>query len=122
MLSLPSFADERYYGAFPITVKSYQGQAKHSVSYAGQIARQVLHDSLKKLAARGAGGPDAKLADEMLAYYEGTQAGRAIIAPVTKGPFVLSQTAVDELSKKRNLAGITYKGAVSGMPNNMTGP
>ncbi len=115
-------ADDRFYGNFPITVKGYQGPAKHSVSYGGQIARQVLHDSLKALAAQGKGSPDPRLKADMLAYYDGTAAGRAILAPKTKGPFVVLQTGVDDLSKKRNLAGITFKGAVTGMPNAMTGP
>ena len=122
LLSSPAHADGDYYGSFPVTVKGYHGPAKDSVSYGGQIARQVLHDSLKKLAARGNGKPNARLKAEMLAYYEGKRAGRAIIAPTSKGPFVVAQTGVDALSKNRNLSGITYKGAVSGMPNAMTGP
>ena len=39
------------YGPFPVTVKGYDGTATNSVSYSGQIARHVLHDSLKKLAS-----------------------------------------------------------------------
>ena len=58
----------------------------------------------------------------MLAYYEGKDEGRAIVAPRTKGPFVVTQSGVDDISKGKNLAGKTYKGAVPGMPNNMTGP
>lgn len=38
------------YGPFPITLKGYAGDKTNSVSYSGQIARHVLHDSLKKLA------------------------------------------------------------------------
>ena len=117
VISAPALADDRYYGKFPITVKGYQGPAKDSVSYGGQIARQVLHDSLKNLAGQGNGSPDAKLKAAMLAYYDGTAAGRAIHAPVSRGPFVVVQQGVDELSGKRNLAGITFKGAVTGMPN-----
>ena len=48
-LSLPAFGDGHSYGPFPITLKGYSGDKTNSVSYSGQIARHVLHDSLKKL-------------------------------------------------------------------------
>ena len=41
------------YGPFPITEKSYNGPKKNSVSYGGQIARQLQHNALKKLASKG---------------------------------------------------------------------
>ena len=41
------------YGPFPITEKSYNGSKKNSVSYGGQIARQLQHNALKKLASKG---------------------------------------------------------------------
>ena len=37
------------YGNFPVTEKSYSGSKKDSTSYTGQMARHVLHNSLKKL-------------------------------------------------------------------------
>ena len=110
------------YAGFPVTVKGYEGSAATSVSYGGQIARHVLHESLKKLAGKGTGAPDDALKATMLAYFEGKDEGRAILAPTSKGPFVVKQIAVDEIGKGKNLAGKTYKGAVPGMPNNMTGP
>lgn len=109
------------YENFPVTVPGYQGKAEHSVSYSGQIARQVLHSSLKKLAAKGDGSNSEALKAQMLAYYAGEDAGREILAPVTKGKFVVAETAVDQLSKKKNLSGKAYKGAVLGWPGNMTG-
>jgi len=109
------------YADFPVTVKGYKGDAKHSVAYTGQAARQVLHTSLKKLAGKGNGQPNAELKAKMLAYYEGKDAGRSIISPASKGGFVVAETKVDELSKKKNLAGKAYKGAVAGWPGNMTG-
>ena len=121
-LPAAAHAEGDVYAGFPVTLKGYEGSATTSVSYGGQIARQVLHDSLKKLAGKGTGAPDAELKARMIAYFEGTDAGRAIIVPATKGPFVVKQSGVDELSKGTNLAGKTYKGAVPGMPNNMTGP
>ena len=41
---------ENVYGPFLITEKSYTGSKTNSVSYGGQIARQLLHNSLNKLA------------------------------------------------------------------------
>lgn len=109
------------YADFPVTVKGYEGKSEHSVSYTGQAARQVLHTSLKKLAGKGNGQANPELKAKLLAYFEGKDAGREIISPVTKGAFVLAETQVDELSKKKNLSGKTFKGAVPGWPGNMTG-
>ena len=36
------------YGPFPVTVKGYKGSAENSVSYGGQIARHLLHNTMKK--------------------------------------------------------------------------
>ena len=58
-------AKNQTYGPFPITLKGYSGSKKNSVSYTGQIARHVLHDSLKKLAAKGS-------LDDMMSYYNGS--------------------------------------------------
>jgi len=110
------------YAGFPVTVKGYDGSKKTSVAYTGQIARHVLHDSLKKLAYSGNGSANPDLKAKMMAYYNGKDAGRAILAPKTKGPFAVKQSGIDDISKKKNLAGKTYKGAITGMPNNMTGP
>ena len=109
------------YEKFPVTLKGYKGSKTTSVAYTGQIARHVLHDSLKKLAGKGNGTPNPALKAQMMAYYSGKSPGRQIIAPATKGKFVIKQTMVDQISKKKNLIGKTYKGTIAGMPNNMTG-
>lgn len=114
--SAPAYAD------FPVTVKGYTGDKKTSESYSGQIARHTLHNSLKKLAGKGNGSANPELEKQMLAYYEGSEAGRDIIDPKTKGKFVVKQTKVDDLSKGKSLAGNTYKGTINGLPGNMTGP
>ena len=60
-----SFADgHQIYGPYPITLKGYDGDKTNSVKYTGQMARQVLHDSLKKLVKTGD-------LDKMMAYYNG---------------------------------------------------
>ena len=115
-LPVAAHAEGDVYAGFPVTLKGYEGSATTSVSYGGQIARQVLHDSLKKLAGKGTGAPDAELKAKMTAYFEGKDAGRAIIAPATKGPFVVKQSGVDELSKGTNLAGKTYKARYRACP------
>ena len=117
-----AWADGMVYSGFPVTVKGYQGKKTTSVSYTGQIARHALHDSLKKLAGMGNGEPNPELKARMTAYYAGKDAGRKILAPATKGKFAIRQSAVDGISKGKNLAGKTYKAAVAGMPNGMTGP
>ena len=110
------------YSSFPITVKNYSGKKTNSVSYTGQIARHTLHESLKKLAGKGNGKPNPALKAKMMSYYSGKSSGRAIVSPTGNSSFPIIQTQVDQLSKKKNLAGKTYKGTISGMPNQMTGP
>lgn len=123
LVSQATLADShKVYADFPITVKDYNGDKKSSVSYGGQIARHALHNSLKKLTGKGNGSANPELEAQMLAYFSGKDAGRAIIDPASKEGFKVKQTQVDELSKKKNLAGKTYKGAVNGWPGNMTGP
>ncbi|ANK80922.1 MAG: DUF4856 domain-containing protein [Rhizobiales bacterium NRL2] len=115
-LTTAAQAEEGVYAGFPVTVKGYSGDRTHSVSYTGQAARNVLHDSLKKLAGKGAS------AEEMLSYYEGKGPGRTIIAPASKNGFPILQSTVDEISGDKNIAGKTYKGAILGWPNALTGP
>ena len=43
------------------------------------------------------------------------------MAPKSRKAFKIKQTAVDQISKKKNLAGKTYKGSVPGWPGNKTG-
>ena len=88
-------ADGMVYADFPVTVKGYQGKKTTSVSYAGQIARHALHDSLKKLAASGNGKPNPELKARMMAYFSGKDAGRKILAPASKGRFAVKQGEVD---------------------------
>ncbi|RVU84638.1 DUF4856 domain-containing protein [Leucothrix sargassi] len=109
------------YADFPVTVKGYEGDKKHSVSYGGQMARHTLHNSLKKMAAGGNGEDNQALKDKLMSYYSGTEAGRVIVDPASKDGFPVIQTMVDELSKGKNLADKAYKGLVAGWPGNMTG-
>ena len=116
------FAKPDMYGNFPVTEKSYTGKKKDSTSYTGQVARHVLHNSLKKLAGKGNGNPNPELKATMMSYYSSKDAGRKIIDPTSKGEFKVKQTLVDEISKGKNLKGKTYKGLVNGFPGQMSGP
>lgn len=122
LLAFSGLALAETYGPFPVTVKGYSGDKSDSTAYTGQAARQVLQNSLKKLAGKGDGSNAAEIKAQMMAYYAGKEEGRAIIDPKTKGDFVILQTEVDQISKGKNLKGKTYKGVVNGWPGKMTGP
>ena len=110
-----SFADghgPEIYGPYPITLKGYDGDETNSVKYTGQMARQVLHDSLKKLVKTGD-------LDKMMAYYNGED-GLEIIAPKSKDGFPVMQTMVSEIGSG-NLSGKMYKGAIPGW-GGLSGP
>ena len=110
------FGMPKMYSNFPVTEKSYSGSKKDSPSYTGQMARHVLHKTLKKLAGKGNGKPNPGLKAKMLSYYAGKDEGRKIIDPTSKGDFKIKQTMVDQISKGKNLKGKTYKGIVNGFP------
>jgi len=116
-----AYAGGDFYADFPVTLQGYQGDESHSVSYPGQIARHVLHDSLKKLSGRSTGDNAAEIKAQMMAYFKGDAEGRAILAPTSKAGFEIKQDQVDQLSKGKNLADKAYKGAVPGWPGNMSG-
>tara|TARA_Y100000766_G_scaffold282215_1_gene295080 strand:- start:50 stop:1456 length:1407 start_codon:yes stop_codon:yes gene_type:complete len=116
-----SSTDSNVYSGYPVTLSGYSGSKTTSLGYTGQIARHVLHDSLKSLAGKGTGGANPKLKAQMLSYFSKKDKNRIIIAPKSKGTFKISQTNVDQISKGKNLIGKTYKGTISGMPNSMTG-
>jgi len=116
----PAAAEQNVYGDFPVTVKGYTGDRTDSTSYTGQVARHLLHTSLKELAGRGTGEPDEALQARMMAYFAGNEDGREILAPTGNGDFVIAQTRIDEISSGKNLRGKAYGGAVNGWPGAMT--
>ena len=109
-LAAPAYGAGDVYAGFPVTVKGYTGKAETSVSYAGQVARQLLHESLKKLSGQGNGAANPDLEAAMTAYFSGTGPGREILTPRSKGRFVIAQSTIDEISAKRDLASKTYRG------------
>lgn len=120
-LSLPAMAGghgKDVYQDFPVTLQGYDGDKKTSVSYTGQIARHLLHDSLKVLAGQGNGNANPALKAQMLEYYDGNKNGHDILSAKS---FKFKQSRIEEVSKGKNLSGKTYKGTVVGIPNNMTG-
>ncbi len=121
LLGGAAFADQAY-GPFPVTVKGYEGDKTDSVSYSGQIARHVLHDSLKKAAAKGDGGNNAAEVEAlMLAYFNGSDEDLTILAPVSKDGFPVKQGTVNEISKGKNISGKFYNGAMTAWPGNQSG-
>ncbi|WP_170330621.1 DUF4856 domain-containing protein [Ruegeria arenilitoris] len=121
MISSAAMADQAY-GPFPVTLKGYEGDKTNSVSYTGQIARHVLHDSLKKAAAKGDGGNNAADVEAlMLAYFNGSEEDLEIIAPASKDGFPVMQSTVNEISKGKNISGKFYNGAMPAWPGNQSG-
>lgn len=120
---LPSLAiaETAVYGNFPITLTDYTGDKTDSTSYTGQMARHLLHTSLKKLASKGNGEANPELKGQMMAYFSGSDDGHEILSPKSKDGFAVKQSRVEEISKGKNLSGKTYKGAVPGWPGYMTG-
>ena len=109
------------YGPYPVTLQGYTGSKTNSVSYTGQIGRQVLHTSIKKLSSQGNGGANAgRIKAEMMSYFGGTDKNKKILSPVDKGSFNIKQETMREISKT-NLAGKASKGVVNGWPGQMTG-
>ena len=100
------------YGPYPITLKGYSGDKTNSVKYTGQMARHALHDSLKALVKTGD-------VEKMMSYYNGEE-GLSIIAPASKGDFVIKQSMISEIGSG-NLSGKTYKGLIPGW-GNLSGP
>ena len=78
LVSGAAMADDAVYGKFPVTVKGYSGSKTSSTGYTGQIARHLLHDTLKKLAYKGNGSPNAALKAKMMRYFKGSKEGHAI--------------------------------------------
>ena len=48
-ISASALTAHHFYGPYPVTLKGYDGDKTNSVSYGGQIARQAMEQSLKKL-------------------------------------------------------------------------
>ena len=87
------------YGPFPVTLKNYNGKKTNSVAYTGQIARHVLHDSLKKVSSRGDGNSNPLLYLDMSSYFYGSDDNLKIIAPASKDGFPVKQTMLNDISR-----------------------
>lgn len=102
------------YGPYPVTLKGYTGDKTNSVSYSGQVGRQLLHNSLKKAIGNGAS------LDEMNAYFNGSDDALMLLDPKSSDTFKVDVTNINDVSKT-NLSGKAYKGAINGWPGAMTG-
>lgn len=119
LVAAPAFSES--YGPYPVTLQGYDGDKTNTVSYSGQIARQVLEKSLKSIAGKGNGGENAAEIEAMLLAYFNNEGDLDIISPVSKDGFPVLQTKVSEISSSANVAGKFYKGLVPGYPGNQTG-
>ena len=119
MYHLPVHAE--IYANFPVTVAGYTGNQEHSEAYSGQMARHVLHNSLKQLTTMGSGKANPELKSSMMAYYSEKHNGRTIIDPASQEGFPVLEATVDQLSTDKNLSDKTYRGLVPGWPGSMTG-
>ena len=108
-------ANAATYADYPVTLKGYTGDATTSVSYSGQVARHLLHNSLKKAIASGQGR------DVLRRYIDGGDGMLAILDPVSSESFAVDYADVNAVSANKNLSGKTYGGLVAGWPGNMTG-
>ena len=102
------------YGPYPVTLKGYTGDKTNSVSYSGQVGRQLLHNSLKKAIGIGAS------LDEMTAYFNGSDNALMLLDPKSSDTFKVDVTNINDVSKT-NLSGKAFKGEIAGWPGNMSG-
>jgi hypothetical protein len=102
------------YGPFPTTLKGYDGEKTNSVSYSGQVARQLLHNSLKKAISSGAS------IDNTMGYFNGGDGELPLLDPKSSDSFKVDVTDINAVSRS-NLSGKAYKGSIAGWPGNMTG-
>ena len=110
---LPAIASD-VYGPYSTTLKGYNGDKINSVSYSGQVARQLLHNSLKKAISKGA------TFEVAMSYFNGTDGELALLDPKSSDGFKVDVTDINTVSKT-NLSGKAYKGSLPGWPGNMTG-
>ena len=113
MISAPAFAAD-IYGPYPVTLKGYSGDKTNSVSYSGQVGRQLLHNSLKKAIGSGAS------LDVTMSYFNGSDGELPLLDPKSNDSFKVDVTDINTVSKT-NLSGKAYKGSLPGWPGNMTG-
>ena len=121
LLASPALADNHAtnnaaasYGPFPVTLKSYSGEQTDSVSYSGQIGRQLLHTSLKKAIATNAG------IDTLRRYFNGDDGTLPILDPVSSAKFRVDHNDVNAISRT-NLSDKAYRGSIAGWPGNLSG-
>ena len=84
-VSATALTAHHFYGPYPVTLKGYTGDKTNSVSYGGQIARQTMEQSLKKLASTGNGGGNAADVEaQMMQYFSGPTKDSSYFGPCLK--------------------------------------
>ena len=97
LLSSVAFAES--YGPYPITEKSYTGDKTNSVAYTGQVARNIMIDSMKTLAGQADGGANAAELKATMMLYFGRANGEDLAIVSHKGSvsFPIQQSMVIEI-------------------------
>lgn len=124
MLSQSFSGGHEIYGANPVTVSGYKGSKTNSTAYTGQIARQLQHNSLKKIVSKGnPNDPTSRTAKKMLNYFENKDKSKSmeILDPKNSAKFPVKQKMVGEISTGANLSGKADKRPQLSWPNNMSG-
>jgi len=110
------FVQPAVYAGFPVTLKDAEGES--SVSYAGQMARHVLRESVKA-AVKSPDTSGYEVIGELNGYIKNENNvidDAPIKAPVTKGDFIIKEMVNNELGTGRNLSGKMFDPAKSGDP------
>lgn len=112
------FAHTGVYKDFPITLSGDFGDAKTSESYAGQMARHVIQESLKS-AISSPDNTSYAVIGELTNYYKNTDNvldDNTPKAPAANGVFAFKETTFGSISTGRNLSGKIYDPEDSGDP------
>lgn len=106
-----SFQRPNTYTGFPVTLANAPGSHTTSTSYAGQMTRHVLRDTVKavvKVPGTTVEAETIALVNSYLKNTDGEIDDNHIVAPVTKGTFVIEETVFNQLGTNKNLYGKTY--------------
>lgn len=109
------------YAGFPITLKdaTHNSDTSTSTSYAGQMARGVLRESVKQVIKAPIGSTQSEIITEVNALLRNVNNiidDQMIAAPVTKDEFIVLETIHNQLGTGKNLYAKLYDANGQGDP------